>query len=63
MLGIKHYKVLEKINGTKDRKTKSLIDLDATLIQSINCNKIVVFSHESIPDLPSEHVTISFKHK
>ena len=27
MLGIKHYKVLEKINGTKDRKTKSLIDL------------------------------------
>ena len=50
-------------SGDKNLLTKSLIDLDATLIQSINCNKIVVFSHESIPDLPSEHVTISFKHK
>lgn len=35
MLGIRHYKVLEKINGTKDRKTKSLIDL----LQQQNLNK------------------------
>ncbi len=49
--------------GNKNLLTKSLIDLDTTLIQNINLNKIVIFSHESIPDLPSEHITTSFKHK
>lgn len=49
--------------GDRNLLTKSLIDLDTTLIQSINRNKIVTFSHESIPDLPSEHITISFKRK
>ena len=27
MLGMKHYKVLEKLEGTKDRKTKGIIDI------------------------------------
>ena len=47
--------------GDRNLLTKSLIDLDTTLIQSINRNKIVTFSHESIPDLQTEH--ISFKRK
>ena len=49
--------------GDRNLLTKSLIDLDTTLIQSINRNKIVTFSHESIPDLQTEHITISFKRK
>lgn len=27
MLGMKHYKVLEKLDGTKDRKTKGIIEI------------------------------------
>ena len=27
MLGMKHYKVLEKLEGTKDRKTKGIIEV------------------------------------
>ena len=27
MLGMKHYKILEKLDGTKDRKTKGIIDI------------------------------------
>nr|DAM58025.1 MAG TPA: hydrolase [Caudoviricetes sp.] len=46
MLGIKHYKVLEKINGTKDRKTKSLIDL----LQQRNLDKQEYFIDSTYKD-------------
>lgn len=46
MLGIRHYKVLEKINGTKDRKTKSLIDL----LQQRNLDKQEYFIDSTYKD-------------
>lgn len=46
MLGIKHYKVLGKINGTKDMKTKSLIDL----LQQRNLDKQEYFIDSTYKD-------------
>ena len=50
-------------SGNKNLLTKNLIGLDCVLTQNINHNKDVRFLHESIPDLPAEHISISFGKK
>lgn len=50
-------------SGDKSLLTKNLIELDIVLVRNINHNKNVMFPHESIPDLPIEHISISFGKK
>lgn len=46
MLGMRHYKILEKINGTRDKKTKSLINL----LQQQNLDKQEFFIDSKYKD-------------
>lgn len=46
MLGMKHYKILEKLDGTKDGRTKSLIDL----LRQQNLNKRDYFIDSTYKD-------------
>lgn len=50
-------------SGDKTLLTKNLIGLDCVLIQNINHNKDVRFTHESIPDLPVQRIEIGLVKK
>lgn len=50
-------------SGDKKLLTENLIELDTLLGKNINHYPNTSFSHESIPDLPTEHITISFGKK
>ena len=45
MLGMKHYKILEKLDGTKDGKTKGIIDILTRHDFVVSDNLFVKYPH------------------